>query len=477
LSLLEEAKLLLSKYRIRPRRRLGQNFCVDSSLLQRMVEYCNVGKEDIVLEVGAGLGFLTSILADRAGEVLVVEVDPSLVKVLRERFDSRSNVRIIGGDVLDLPPLGFHKVVANPPYTISSELLTNLLEWKFDCAVLSLQREFAEKLMAHEGEENHGPLSVLARYRGRVEVLEHVPRNTFYPPPKVESAVVRITPQPPPFSLRDEEVFQELVRSLFTQRRRKARNALQHFLRGRVRATKRELPALLEGFPHLEERVADLKPSDFGDLANIAFNLVRGKRVEYGGLVFYVFPDVYEPSDDSFLLARHITLRPEQRVLDMGTGCGLLGILAASKGGRVTALDLSPFAVGCSRLNARVNGLSERFEARVSDLFQELGEERFDLIIFNPPYLPEEKGEVTGGWLEKAWQGGASGTEVAERFLKEVRNHLGVNGQVMMVLSSLSTPEKTVTGLEDQGFAVTILEKEKLDFEELVVLRAQTSQT
>jgi ribosomal RNA small subunit methyltransferase A len=476
LSLLEEAKLLLSRYHIRPRRRLGQNFCVDSSLLQRLVDYCDVGKGDVVLEVGAGLGFLTSVLADRAGEVLAVEVDPSLVRVLKERFVSPSNVRTIGGDILSLPPLAFHKVVANPPYTISSQLLTNLLRWKFDCAVLSLQREFAEKLLAREGEENYGPLSVLARYRGRVEVLEYVPRDAFYPPPKVGSAVVRIVPQLPPFHLRDEEVFQELVKSLFTQRRRKIRNALQHFLRERVRARKMEIPALLEGFPHLEERVVDLNPSDFGDLANISVDLVRGRRVEYEGLVFYVFPDVYEPSDDSFLLARHLDARPEQGVLDMGTGCGLLGILAASKGGRITAVDVNPFAVECSRLNARVNGLSERFEARVSDLFQELGGERFDLIIFNPPYLPEEKGEATGGWLEKAWQGGPSGTEVVERFLNEVRDHLRCGGQVMMVLSSLSSPERTIAGFEAQGFDVTVLAREKLDFEELIALRARISQ-
>jgi len=473
---LEEAKYLLSKYRIRPRRRLGQNFCVDSSLLHRLVDYCNIGKDDIVLEVGAGLGFLTSLLVDRAREVLAVEVDPSLVEVLKERFSNRSNVRIILGDVLCLPSLVFHKVVANPPYTISSQLLRNLLGWKFDCAVLSLQREFSEKLTAREGEKEYSPISVLARYRGKVKVLEHVPPNIFYPAPKVESTVIRIIPQPPPFHVRDEEVFQGLVRSLFTQRHRKTRNALQLFLREKAGARKGEMIALLEAFPHLEKRVVDLEPHNFGDLANVAVDLVHGKRIEYGGLVFYVYPEVYEPSDDSFLLARHLDLRPGQKVLDMGTGCGLLGILSASRGARVTAVDSNPFAVECSKLNARVNGLSERFEGRVSDLFRELGEERFDLIIFNPPYLPEEKGEVTGGWLEKAWQGGPSGTEVVERFLKEVRNHVQYDGQVMMVLSSLSSREKTIEGLRAQGFDVTVLAKEKLDFEELIALRARISQ-
>ena len=476
MSLLEEARLLLSKYRIRPRRRLGQNFCVDHSLLQRLADYCNVGKDDVVLEIGAGLGFLTSVLADRAGEVLAVDVDPSLVDILRERLSSRKNVRVIRGDVLDLPPLAFNKVVANPPYSISSELLTNLLGWRFNCTVLTLQREFAEKLTAREGEEDYGHLSVLVSYRGKVEVLEYVPRDAFYPPPKVESAVVRIVPQPPAFHLRDEKVFQELVKSLFTQRNRKVRNAIQHILRSRAGAGKKELPTLLEAFPHIEQRVVDLKPSDFGELANVAVDLIRGKRIEHEGLVFYVFPEVYEPSDDSFLLERHLDLRPEQKVLDMGTGCGLLGLLAASRGARVTAVDVNPFAVECSKLNARINGLSEKFEARVGNLFQELDGERFDLIIFNPPYLPEEKGERTGGWLEKAWQGGLSGNEVVEKFLKDVREHVRPGGRVIMVLSSLSNPEKTIASLKAQGFDVTILAKEKLDFEELIVLRARISQ-
>jgi ribosomal RNA small subunit methyltransferase A len=473
LSLLEEAKLLLSRYHIRPKRRLGQNFCVDPSLLQKLVDYCGVGKDDVVLEVGAGLGFLTSMLAERAKEVLAIEVDPLLVQVLEERLAGRDNVRIIEGNILELQHLVFHKVVANPPYTISSRLITNLLEWDFKCATLSLQIEFAEKLTAHEGEMNYGPLSVLARFKGKVEVLDHIPRNAFFPAPKIESAIVRMTPQTPFFNVRDKEVFQETVKSLFTQRRRKVRNALQHFLRSRAGTKKGEMSSLLEVFPHLEERVVDLKASDFGALADVALNLVRGKRIEHGDLILYVFPEVYEPSDDSFLLARYLDPKPEQRVLDLGTGCGLLGIIAASKGASVTAVDVNPFAVECSKLNARINGLTNRFEAKEGDLFQTLNGEKFDRIIFNPPYLPQEEDERTGGWLEKAWQGGPSGTEVIERFLKEVRNHLELSGEVMMVVSSLSSPEKTIEGLETQGFDVKVLGKERLDFEELIVLKAR----
>ncbi|MCJ7634509.1 16S rRNA (adenine(1518)-N(6)/adenine(1519)-N(6))-dimethyltransferase RsmA [Candidatus Bathyarchaeota archaeon] len=473
MSLLEEARHLLTRYNIRPNRRLGQNFCIDPLLLQKLIDYCDIGKGDVVLEIGAGLGFLTSLLANRAREVLAVEVDSSLVEVLKERFNDKDNVRIIKEDILDLKSLVFHKVVANPPYTISSPLLTALLNQDFSSAVLSLQLEFAQKLTAHESESNYGLLSILARYRGKVEILDHIPRDAFYPAPKVESAIVRIITQSPPFLVRDKEIFQELVKSLFTQRRRKVRNALQYFLRDRAGTEKREMPKLIEAFPHLEERIVELQPADFGELANTAVDLVRGKRVEYEDLVFYVFPDVYVPSDDTFLLAQNIVVHPEEKVLDIGTGCGVIGILAATKGGQVTAVDINPFAIQCSRLNARLNGVSERFSAKSSDLFQDLNGEEFDLIVFNPPYLPQEKYEASGGWLEKAWQGGPSGLEVIERFMKEVRNHIHHGGEIVMVLSSLSCPEKAIAVLKSLGFSVEVLANEKLDFEELIVLKAR----
>lgn len=446
---------------------------MDTSLLNRLVNYCHISKGDIVLEIGAGLGFLTSILADSAEEVLAVEIDSSLIKILKDRVNKRNNVRIIEGDVLNLPPLVFHKVVANPPYVISSQLLMTLLDWDFNCAVLTLQLEFAEKLAAHEGESNYGPLSVLARYFGKTEILDHIPSDAFYPAPKIESALVRITPQPPPFHIRDKEVLKKLVKSLFTQRRRKTRNGLEHFLRNTIRASKKEAVILLEFFPHTDKRIVDLKPVDFGDLANIAVDLIRGKRIEYGGLIFYIFPDVYQPSDDTFLLARNLNILPNKKVLEVGCGCGLLGILAASQGNQVTAVDINPFAVECSRLNAKINRVHEKFHVKLSNLFEELNGEKFDIIVFNPPYLPQEKEEKTEGWLEKAWQGGLSGTEVIERFVNEVHNHVLEGGEIIMVISSISNPENTISGLGSQGFDVTVVAREKLDFEELYILKAR----
>ena len=426
-----------------------------------------------MLEIGAGLGFLTSVLAERAGQVLAVELDASLVKILEDRFRGHVNVRVIKANVLNLPSLVFHKVVSNPPYNISSPLLSELLGWRFSCATLTLQREFAQKLAAAPGTKEYGPIRVLAENRGIIHVLEHVPRSAFYPQPRVESAVIRIESlASPSFHVKDEDVFRWLVRSLFTQRRRNTRSGLQLFLRDRVGASKQDVPTLLEVFTHLDTRVYELSPPEFGELANKATDLVRGKRVQYCGHVFYVFPEVYQPSDDSFMIARHLAVTTGQRILDMGTGCGLLGVLAALKGAVVDAVDINPIAVECSTLNARINRVSDRFKATFSDLFHSLGCERYDFVVFNPPYLPEDEDDIGSGLLERAWRGGRSGSEVIERFLASVDAHLSPGGQVLMVLSSLSRPEKCIAGFEERGFVVKVVERLRLDFEELTLVRA-----
>jgi ribosomal RNA small subunit methyltransferase A len=475
LSLLEEAKIILAGHGIRPKRGFGQNFCIDSSLLERLVTYSNIGKDDVVLEIGAGLGFLTSKLAANAKQVLAVEADPSLIPILEERFAKQNVVRVIQGDILNLPHFNFDKIVANPPYNISSKLLTTILGWDFKSVVLTLQVEFGEKLIAQAGEESYGILSVLAQYKNRIELLDHVSRSSFYPPPRVESAIVRISPHSPSFQLSDNEVFEKLVRSLFTQRRKKVRNSLEHFLRSNTGTKNNEMQAIVQNLPGLDRRVIDLEASAFATLSNTITKLFRGKRIEYGALVFYVFPEVYQPSDDTFLLAQNLEVHPGLRVVDVGSGCGILGIIAASKGCNVTAVDINPFAIDCSSLNAKLNGVSNRYEAKLGDLFQDLNGEQFDLMVFNPPYLPQSDEEETGGWLEKAWQGGSSGKEVIDRFLKDASSHLITGGEIRMVLSSLSHPESTIQDLEARGFEVTLLAKEKLDFEELTVLKARKS--
>jgi 16S rRNA (adenine1518-N6/adenine1519-N6)-dimethyltransferase len=186
---------------------------------------------------------------------------------LRKQLHGLPNVDLIEGDILkvSLPP--FNKVVSAPPYSISSPLLFRLLERKFDWAVLVLQKEFAERLAASVGSKDYGRLTVTIYYRADVELLDCVPRTVFYPPPDVDSMMVRLKPRGTPFHVEDEETFFELVRTLFTQRNKKVRNGLVPFLRKR-KITGKEALKLADSMVYSEKRVRELAPEDFAILAN-----------------------------------------------------------------------------------------------------------------------------------------------------------------------------------------------------------------
>jgi 16S rRNA (adenine1518-N6/adenine1519-N6)-dimethyltransferase len=267
INLLRRAKHLLRLYGFFPKKRLGQHFTVNSDMLQRLVSHASITKDDIVLEVGAGLGFLTQLLSSKCKKVIAVEVDPQFVRFLRKQLHSLQNIDLIEGDILkvSLPP--FNKVVSAPPYSLSSPLLFRLLERKFDWAVLILQKEFAERLAASVGSKDYGRLTVTIYYRADVELLDYVPRTMFYPPPDVDSMMVRLKPRNPPFQVEDETIFFELVRTLFTQRNKKVRNGLIPFLRKRE-ITRKEAVELADSTIYSAKRVRELAPEDFGILTN-----------------------------------------------------------------------------------------------------------------------------------------------------------------------------------------------------------------
>jgi 16S rRNA (adenine1518-N6/adenine1519-N6)-dimethyltransferase len=176
-NLLQRAKHFLRLYGVFPKKRLGQHFTVDMDLLQRLVSHASLTSDDIVLEVGAGLGFLTQLLSRECKKVIAVEVDPTLVKILREQLHKLKNVDLVEGDILEVSLPTFTKVVSAPPYSISSPLLFRLLECDFDLAVLILQKEFAERLAASVGTKDYGRLTVNIYFRADVELLDSVPRR------------------------------------------------------------------------------------------------------------------------------------------------------------------------------------------------------------------------------------------------------------------------------------------------------------
>lgn len=230
---------LLRAYGLRPRRRLGQNFLVDPSALQRIVAAADLTDSDVVVEVGAGLGTLTRAVARQAGQVVAVELDDLLVQVLREQLADLTNIQIIHGDILSIPEIGLphlgYKVVANLPYYITSAILRRFVgrEPRPRLMVVTVQREVAERILAVPGEMSL--LAVSIQLYGQPKLVARVPAGAFYPPPKVDSAVLRIdlTERSAMALLEgiDEATYFRVVRAGFSQKRKTLRNSLSAGLR------------------------------------------------------------------------------------------------------------------------------------------------------------------------------------------------------------------------------------------------------
>ncbi|MEM0314085.1 MAG: 16S rRNA (adenine(1518)-N(6)/adenine(1519)-N(6))-dimethyltransferase RsmA [Candidatus Bathyarchaeia archaeon] len=265
---MEEAKLILRKYRIFPKKRFGQHLLIEPSVFHTLARYASLSHDDIVLDIGAGLGFLTCFLAEKCRKVLAVEIDPRLVRVLRENLKNFSNVEVFEGDVLKVTLPHFNKAVSAPPYNISSPLIEWFSGKNFDCAVLVLQDEFSKRLVATAGDKNYGWLTVLAYYRFEIDLLDYVPKRLFYPQPKVDSIIVRLRPRASPsFPVKDYFLFSRLVRALFSQRNRKVRNAIQSFIK-LYSPPKLRVMGFVNSLPFSDRRVRELAPEDFGELAN-----------------------------------------------------------------------------------------------------------------------------------------------------------------------------------------------------------------
>lgn len=225
---------LLRSYDLSPRKRLGQNFLTDPSAAQRIVSAASLSSEDTVVEVGAGLGVLTRLLAEQAGQVLAVELDDGLVRVLNEQLADLPNVRIIHGDILQLPDLGVshlaYKVVGNLPYYITSAVLRRFLEKRPRprLMVVTVQREVAERIVAQPSRLSL--LAVSVQFYGRPGLVARIPPGAFYPSPQVDSAVLRVEiDDQPAVSLAegvDESTYFRVVRAGFSQRRKTLRNSL-----------------------------------------------------------------------------------------------------------------------------------------------------------------------------------------------------------------------------------------------------------
>jgi len=238
------------------RRRLGQHFLIDEKILDRMIQYGEVTRDDVVLDIGAGRGELTARLAERAGKVIAVELDRELAEEARRRLKDYDNVELLVGDVLKLKPRGFNKVVSNPPYNISTRLLEWLIEEDAERMVLTLQREFASKLVAKPGSTKYLYISFLSNLLYESSVVEFIPRNLFRPMPKVDSAIVLMRRREGVRKL-DEDV-KRFVKYLFTRRRQMLRRVLRDLAKEEELAI--DLTEVL-GDELMSKRVYQLTPS------------------------------------------------------------------------------------------------------------------------------------------------------------------------------------------------------------------------
>jgi 16S rRNA (adenine1518-N6/adenine1519-N6)-dimethyltransferase len=239
------------------KKRLGQHFLVDETVANRQIKYANLTSDDIVLEIGPGLGALTTKLVEKC-KVIAIERDTKLCEYLRTKIKS-SNFELICGDVLRLDLPKFTKIVSNLPYNISSPITFKILRSNFELGILMYQKEFAERLTAEKGSKSYGRLSVNVDYRCICEILEIVPRSAFSPVPKVDSAIVKLVPRKyPPYHVDDEKLFFDVVDVLFKYRRKKIENALKLAFRNLD----------FKMIPFKDKRVDELTPIQIAMLAN-----------------------------------------------------------------------------------------------------------------------------------------------------------------------------------------------------------------
>lgn len=200
--------------------------------------------------------------------------------------------------------------------------------------------------------------------------------------------------------------------------------------------------------------------------------MVYPKKVFFKDYAFIVDEHVYEPAEDTFLIAENMTITEDDAVLEIGTGCGILALLAAEKAKTVVAVDLNPYALKCASRNAE-NYMVKNIEFRHGDLFQPIRRnERFSLILFNSPYLPSELDEDKS-WIGKAWAGGPNGRQVIDRFIEAVPKFLTDGGRILLIQSSLSDVDRTLDLFRERKLEAFVAARVKVPFESIVLVEAK----
>lgn len=229
---------ILQKYQFHFQKKFGQNFLIDTSVLERIMEAAQIGPEDCVLEIGPGIGTMTQYLAENAGSVIAVEIDKALIPILEETLAPYENITVIQGDILKLDIRGLAekyadgkklKVVANLPYYITTPIIMGLFEKDILLSGITVmvQKEVAERMQAKPGTKDYGALSLAVQYYAEPRIAANVPPNCFMPRPAVGSAVIHLKiRETSSVKVQDEKYMFDLIRAAFNQRRKTLPNAL-----------------------------------------------------------------------------------------------------------------------------------------------------------------------------------------------------------------------------------------------------------
>jgi 16S rRNA (adenine1518-N6/adenine1519-N6)-dimethyltransferase len=232
---------ILQKYQFNFQKKYGQNFLIDTRVLEEIIGAAGVGREDFVLEIGPGIGTMTQYLAEAAREVVAVEIDDHLIPILNDTLRAYDNVEILHADILkvDINRLAQEKnggrpikVVANLPYYITTPIIMGLFESHvpIDSITIMVQKEVADRMQVGPGTKDYGALSLAVQYYAKPEIVVQVPPSCFMPQPKVGSAVIRLTRhEAPPVDVRDEKLMFQIIRASFNQRRKTLANGLSNF--------------------------------------------------------------------------------------------------------------------------------------------------------------------------------------------------------------------------------------------------------
>lgn len=277
-SLAYKTKQIIKKYDFNFKKNFGQNFLVDERVLDKIISAADIGENDLVIEVGPGIGTLTQAMAKKAGKVISVEIDKTLVPILKELLEDYNNIEIINEDILkvDIKEVISHypnmnvKMVANLPYNITTPIIMNILEKHIpmDSLTVMIQKEVAYRMNAKPSTKDYGSLSLVTQYYCEPYLVANVPQNCFMPRPNVDSAVIKLTIlNKPPVEAENEAFMFEFIKAAFSQRRKTLVNCLSS--NNIVPLSKEEIGNILKELGY-DERVRgeSLELKDYAILSN-----------------------------------------------------------------------------------------------------------------------------------------------------------------------------------------------------------------